>query len=84
MAKKETIKARVLCDARINGIYLKVGQIALLPKSALTPDLDPHPDAVSYAESQGAKLVDVTAVAEEAAPPEEVVVPVDPASERGQ
>ena len=52
MAKKDDaklVKARVLCD----GAYGKVDDVVEVAadEAAASPDLDPHPEAVAYAES---------------------------------
>jgi hypothetical protein len=59
-ADAPTTRARVLVDNLSFG--LKIGQIFEAEKSVMdglvkSGDVDPHPDAVAYAESQGAELV---------------------------
>ena len=57
----KAIKARVLTD----GIFGKAGEVVSVDESvaANEPDLDPHPDAVAYAE----KLIKARKAAAEAA-----------------
>jgi hypothetical protein len=78
MAEKQTA-ARVLCDAPSHG--LKAGQVLRAPAGlikTLTDDgsVDPHPDAVAYAESIGAEVI---TLGEEPAPRQRKPRAADPA-----
>lgn len=51
----EAHQARVLCDFNLNGTALFVGDVIAAPKNLMdNGNLDPHPDAVKYAISNGA------------------------------